>query len=76
MNGNNNPVLRWTITNRNFLKMRIGSIVMVRHARLGSWNGVVEQINWNNSYVLVFYHDWDRRSHWEHVNRVEMVIVF
>ena len=56
--------------------MRIGSIVMVRHARLGSWNGVVEQIDWNNSYVLVFYRDWDRRSHWEHVNRVEMVIVF
>jgi len=64
------------ITNSYGLRMRLGSIVLVRHARLASWEGVVEGICWDNHSVYIFYKDYDRSRHREDVDSVEMVMVF
>ena len=56
--------------------MRLGSIVLVHSARLASWEGVVEGICWDNRSVYIFYKDWDDSTHLEHVDNVEMVMVF
>jgi len=64
------------ITNNNGLRMRLGSIVLVKHSRLASWEGVVEGICWEKKTVYIFYKDYDRQRKPEDVDSVEIVMVF
>ena len=64
------------ITNSVGLRMRLGSIVLVHSARLASWEGVVAGICCNNGSLYIKNRVCDVSRHCEHMDNVEMVMVF